>query len=358
MNHYVYVGTYTQLGRGQGHRPEGIYRFLFNQADGSLAPAGTTRDTLNPSFLAIHPSRRFLYAANELSEGAVSAFAIQPDSGELSFINSQPTAGAAPCYVSCDPAGRWLLVANYSSGNLAVYLLEADGSLWAMSDNIQHIGALGPNTARQERAHAHSIRFDPSGNFVLAADLGLDRIFVYRQDAQSGRLFLNEPPGGVFSPGAGPRHFEFSVDGRFAYVANELDSTVVACTWDNQFGLITPIQTLSTLPPGFSGENAVADIHRTPDGNFLYISNRGHNSLAIFAVDRASGLLEARGHVPVAGEWPRNFAIDPSGSFVYVANQFTNNIVAFRLDSRDGSLEPMGHEVSVPSPVCVLFADG
>ena len=357
MNHYVYVGTYTQTGRGQDHRPEGIYQYRFNPLDGSLSLVGAARDTLNPSFLAVHPNRSFLYAANELGEGTVSAFAIQPGTGALTFLNSQPTGGAAPCYISCDPTGRWLMVANYSSGNLAVYPLEQDGSLGSMSDSIQHGGSLGPDGSRQERAHAHSIRFDPSGNFVLAADLGLDQVFVYRLDALSGKLFLNEPPGGVFAPGAGPRHFDFDPEGSFVYVANELDSTVVACTWDNLRGLITPIQTLSTLPSSFSGENSVADIHLTPDGAYLYVSNRGHNSLAVYAVNRHAGFLDAHGHVPTGGESPRNFAIDPSGSYVFAANQLTHNIVAFRQVSTDGSLVPTGQVVAVPSPVCVLFVE-
>jgi len=355
MSYYVYVGTYTQTRRGEGHRPEGIYQYRFEPRDGSLNLLGAASGTLNPSFLAVHPSRRTLYAVNELGEGTVSAFAIQAGSGELRFLNSQPTEGAAPCYVSCDPTGKWLMVANYSSGNLAVYPLGQDGSLGSMSDTVPHGGLLGPVDSRQERAHAHSIRFDPSGKFVLAADLGLDRVFVYRLDSQKGKLVLNDPPAGVFTPGAGPRHFDFDAGGRTAYIANELDSTVVACTWDSQAGSLTPIQTLSTLPSGFKGENSVADIHLLPDGTFLYVSNRGHDSLAVFAVDRHSGLLAARGHVSTDGKSPRNFAIDPSGRYVYAANQLSDNLVIFKLIAEDGSLVPTGQEVAVPSPVCVLF---
>jgi 6-phosphogluconolactonase len=356
MKHFVYIGTYTSLGRGLGHRQEGIYRFRFDSTDGSLTPIGATLDIYNPSFLAIHPNRRFLYAANELGEGAVSAFAIQPETGELAFLNHQPTNGSAPCYVSCDPTGSWLMIANYSSGSIAVYPLAEDGRLGQMSDFIQHRGQLGPNLSRQEHPHAHSIRSDPSGRYILAADLGLDLVFVYRLDTQ-GKLVPNDPPSGALPPGAGPRHFEFSLDGRFLYVANELDSTVTACTWDHQRGAIAPFQTLSTLPPDFKEATTVADIHRTPDGAHLCVSNRGHDSLALFRLDQASGRLEAQGYVPTGGRTPRNFAIDPSGQFLYAANQDSDNIVAFQIDLATRALTPTGHEVSVPKPVCVLFVD-
>jgi 6-phosphogluconolactonase len=356
MKHFTYIGTYTQLGRGQGHRPEGIYRFLFNEADGSLILAGATSDILNPSFLAVHPSFRYLYAANELGEGKVSAFAIQPEDGALALLNSQPTGGAHPCYLSCDPGGRYLMTANYSSGSLAIYPILENGSLGACSGKVQHTGRLGPNHNRQERPHAHSIRCDPSGRFVLAADLGLDQVLVYRIDAQ-GALIPNDPPCGEMPPGSGPRHFEFSSDGRFVYLAGELDSTVTACAWDDQAGKISPFQTLSTLPPDFRGESTVADIHRTPGGSHLYVSNRGHDSLAIFAMDQSTGRLEAQGHAATGGRTPRNFAIDPEGRYLYAANQDSDNIVAFTIDPASGDLTPTGLVIAVGRPVCVLFVD-
>lgn len=355
MNYFIYAGTYTDLGRGQGHRSEGIYCFLYHPSDGRWEPLGATLDTLNPSFLAIHPSGRYLYAVNELWEGAISAFAIQPQDGKLIFLNSQLTAGAHPCYVSCDPGGRWVMVANYSSGSLAVFPVLPDGSLGERSGFVQHSGALGPNRNRQERPHAHSIRFDPSGRFVLAADLGLDQIRVYHLNEQ-GELVPSDPPGCAMSPGAGPRHFEFSPNARYVYIANELDSTVTACAWDSQLGVLTPFQTLSTLPPGFEAPSTVADIHCTPDGAWLYVSNRGHDSLAIFAIDPHTGRLEARQHAPTLGKTPRNFALDPLGKFLFVANQDSDTIIAYRLNALDGSLTPTGQVISTPKPVCIAFA--
>jgi 6-phosphogluconolactonase len=355
MNATVYVGTYTQTGRGQPHRPEGIYQYRFDPADGTLSLTGAAKDTLNPSFLAVHPTRRYLFAVNELGQGMVSAFGIAASSGELSFINSQPTNGAAPCYVNCDPTGRWLMIANYSSGSIAVYPIAEDGSLAEMSDFIQHEGQLGPNQRRQEHAHAHSIRFDPTGRFVLAADLGLDEVRLYRLDGKTGKLMPNDPPAVRVSPGAGPRHVDFNHHGHFVYIANELDSTVTACTWDSQHGVIDPIQTVSTLPTGFTGENTVADIHLTPNGAFLYVSNRGHHSLAAYTVNRHTGMLYPAGFYATHGEVPRNFAIDPSGAFILAANQDSNNLVVLRIDPAQGSLEKIGQDVPVPSPVCVQF---
>jgi len=209
MNRYIYVGTYTQTGRGLAHRPEAIYQYRFDPADGALALLGAARDTLNPSFLAVHPTRRYLFAANELTEGQVSAFAIQARSGALAYLNSQPTRGAAPCYLTCDPSGRWLLAANYSTGSLTVHPIAPDGRLGEMAAFIQHEGA-GPDSSRQERPHAHSVRFDPTGRFVLAADLGIDQVLVYRLDESTGMLSLHHPPGvrleaGALSPKGRPR---------------------------------------------------------------------------------------------------------------------------------------------------------
>ena len=356
MNHFIYIGTYTETWRGKKHRPEGIIQFQFNPKEVTLEQVGVTRDTLNPGFLAVHPNRRFMYAINELPESTVSAFAIDPTSGALTLLNLQPTRGAATCYVSCDPAGRWVMVSSYSSGSLAVFPIAADGSLGEMADFVQHQGS-GQDPRRQEGPHAHSIRFDPTGRFVLAADLGLDQVKVYRLDAKTGKLMPNDPPALQVAPGAGPRHFDFSPSGRFVYVANELDSTVTACTWDSRQGAMAAFQTLSTLPAGFKGQSSVADIHLTPGGEWLYVSNRGHDSLAVYAVDRHSGQLSARGYVHTGGQVPRNFAIDPSGEFLLAANQNTSNLVLFRLDPAQGSPIPTGVEAAVPSPVCVIFFD-
>ncbi len=356
MNHFIYIGTYTETWGGKKHRPEGIIQFQFNPKEISVDRIGVTRDTKNPSFLAVHPNRHFMYAVNELEESTLSAFAINPGSGALTFINSQPTNGAATCYVSCDPTGHWLMTASYSSGSLAVFPIAADGSLGAMADLVQHQGS-SKDPVRQTHPYAHSIRFDPSGRFVLAADLGLDEVKVYRLDDKTGKLQPNDPPALHVAPGAGPRHFDFSPDGRFVYIDAELNSTVTACTWDSRQGVMAEFQTLPTLPAGFKGQSSVADIHLTPGGDWLYVSNRGHDSLAVYAVDRHSGKLEARGHVHSGGQVPRNFAIDPSGKFLLAANQNTGNLVLFRLDLAQGSPVPTGIEAAVPSPVFVLFLD-
>ncbi len=262
MKNFIYFGTYTATSSKEPHRKEGIYIFEYDPGQGILTFASTVQDVQNPSFLGIHPSRRYLYAVNELHHGQASAFAIDPASGALTFLNSQPTDGSAPCYVSFDPEGKWLLVPNYGNGTLAVFPILAGGELGPHSDYVVHKGA-GPDQGRQENAHAHSVLFDPSGQFVLAADLGIDQVLVYRLDRERGKLAPHQPAYLKMPAGAGPRHMAFHPNGKIIYVANELNSTVTSCNWDETAGKLEAVQTLSTLPAEFTQWNSVADIHIT-----------------------------------------------------------------------------------------------
>jgi 6-phosphogluconolactonase len=354
MKHTFFVGTYTRWNPNEEHRKEGIFVYQIDTETGKCSRLSAAESGPNPSFLALHPNKRFLYSVNEQPQGGVSAFAIGPESGGLTRLNGQPTNGADPCYLSIDPAGHWLLTANYSGGSLAVHPILPDGQLGPLAEHIQHVGS-GPNHERQEKAHAHSIRFDPSGRFILAADLGLDQVLIYRMDPQAGKLTLHNQV--AMEPGAGPRHFDFHANGRFLYVVNELANSIVACIWDAQTGTITPFQSLPTLPADFSGESTVADVHIHPNGNYVYVSNRGHNSLAAYAIDPAIGSLTHVGQISTGGEWPRNFAFDPSGRFLLAANQFSDNVVSFSVDAENGLLTPTGDEAAVPYPVCVRFLE-
>lgn len=350
----LYVGTYT---RGES---EGIYQFHMNPATGELTPAGVTPGVENPSFLAIHPDLHTLYAVNETMEfngqpgGAISAFHIEPNDGSLSFLNQQATHGGAPCYVSVDADGRVVLVANYGGGNLAVFHVQADGSLSEATDVVQHEGS-GPNPKRQEKPHAHSINLTPDNQHVVAADLGIDKVMVYRLDADTGKLHPHDSPHAQVPAGEGPRHFAFHPNGRYFYVINELGSTVTAFAYNGNRVTFEELQTISTLPAGWEGRTSCADVHVSPSGRFLYGSNRGHDSIAIFAIDETRGTLTVVGNVSTGGRTPRNFAIDPTGSFLLAANQDTNNIVVFSIDRESGNLEPTGIEASVPMPVCLTF---
>ncbi len=355
MTRFAYVGTYTSTDKSQPHRKEGIYVFHVNPADGKLTLSSTAESGPNPSFLTIHPSRKFLYAVNELVEGQVSSFAIDQVHGTLTRLNAQSTEGMHPCYVSVDPKGKWVLISNYSSGSVAVYPVEMDGRLGPKSDFVQHEGALGPQKDRQERAHAHSIDFDPSGQYVLAADLGLDKVFVYRLNGQTGKLTAHGA-GIPCAPGAGPRHFTFHPNGRFLYVANELNATVAVYEWDARTGTADPVQTIGTLPESFDSYNLVADIHFDGSGRYLLVSNRGHQSLVIYEAEPDSGSLVRLGYSPCGGDWPRNFGFDPSGANLYVLNQNSGDLAAFRFDRESGQAHT-GAVYPIPSPMCIKFLD-
>lgn len=346
----VYVGTYT----GKGSK--GIYAFEFNLRTGEATQPRLVAETPNPSFIAIHPTVRFIYAVNELwggKEGTVSAFAVQPD-GTLRFLNQQPSKGSGPCHLTVDKTGKFVLVANYGSGSIAVLPILPDGRLGEPTCSIQHEGK-SVNPQRQEGPHAHSINLDPANKFAIVADLGIDKLLVYRFDAGKGILEPNDPLFVETAPGAGPRHIAFHPNGKFVYAINELNSTVTAYHYDAVRGVLTEVQTVSTLPDGFSGSNTTAEVQVHPTGRFLYGSNRGHDSIAIFAIDELTGRLTLIGHQPTQGKTPRNFGIDPTGTYLFAANQDSDNIVVFRIDLQTGKLEPTGISVEVPTPVCVKF---
>lgn len=357
--HLVYVGTYTKGGPDPRGRADGIYVYRLDPETGELSFVSATEDVPNPSFLSIHPDRTTLYAANEVTEldghegGAVSAFAIDWDSGSLTFLNRQQSHGVDPCHVSVERGGGSVFVANYTSGSIAVLPVEADGRLGHATDTRQHQGS-GPNRDRQEGPHAHCIVPDPANRFVLAVDLGLDKVLVYRLNAELGTLTEHDPPSVALPPGSGPRHLAFHPTAPYVYVINELSSTISTCAWDAATGTLRVLDTISTLPNGFNGKNSCAEVRVAPSGRFVYGSNRGHNSIAIFAVDQSNGTLSLAGHVSTAGENPRNFSIDPSGAYMLVANQDTDTIVTFRIDAASGGLSATVHVASVPSPVCVL----
>jgi 6-phosphogluconolactonase len=360
----LYVGIYTTGttdAAGDNRQSEGIYSYRLHLDSGRLEKLGVTGGVVNPSFLALAPGGRYLYAVNEVEEfggqptGAVSAFAVDRRRAELRLLNREPSHGGAPCYVTIDRTGRFALVANYSGGSVSVLPLGRDGRLGAATDLSRHSGS-GPNAERQQAPHAHCIVLDPLNRYAFAADLGADRLVCYRFDARRGKLAPAAEPWVKTAPGAGPRHFAFHPGGKLAYLVNELDSSVTALSYDGTRGRLRPFQTIGTLPADYSGENTCADIHVSPSGRFLYVSNRGHDSLACYAIARRGGRLSLIEHVSTRGRTPRNFAIDPTGRFLLAANQNSHNIVVFRLDSRTGRLSPTGHETEVPSPVCLKFA--
>lgn len=350
----VYVGTYTS---GES---KGIYLLEMDTASGTLEPRGLAAETVNPSFLVFHPGKPFAYAVGEISDsqgkktGAVSAFAVDSRTGRLSPVNQRPSGGRGPCHVSVHPAGRHVLVANYSSGSAAVLPIKPDGSLAAASSVIQHEGS-GPHPQRQQGPYAHFITCDAAGRFAFVADLGLDRIMIYRFDRADGRLTPNDPPSASVPPGGGPRHFAFHPSGRFGYTNNELANSVTAFTYDANRGKLKPFQTITTLPEDFQESNTTAQILVHPSGKFLYCSNRGHDSIAIYAINAESGRLTAIGHQSTRGETPRNFNIDPTGTWLIAANQKTGTLCTFRIDADSGRLQPVGDPVPVPTPVCVQF---
>ena len=352
MKLLAYVGTYNR------DREEGIYLYHVDLASGALKPAGTVAGVKNPSYLALDPENRFLYAVSEMQEldgkpgGGVSAFAIDPANGALSPLNQQSSQGAGPCHLSVDQTGRFVLVANYSSGGVAMLPILDDGSLGEATDAVQHEGS-SVHPKRQAGPHAHSITVSPENGYAFAADLGIDKIMVYQLDLTQGKLPPNTVPSVQVHAGAGPRHFAFHPNGRYAYLINELDNTVVAYTYDGTEGTLQHIQTLSTLPDGYTDTSYCADIHVAPSGRFLYGTNRGHDSLAIFEIDEGTGRLSLIGLEPTQGEFPRNFVIDPTGTILLAANQNGDNIVSFRMDPDTGRLTPTGHVTEVPAPVCI-----
>ncbi len=351
----VYVGTYTSPTTGS----KGIYLVDLDTRSGELTDRGlVAAEVKSPSFLAVHPSRRFLYAVSELNEfqgqkaGAVSAFAIDAQTGKLTLLNQQPSGGQGPCYVTVDPTGKCVLTANYTTGTVAALPIDEEGRLGQPTAVAHHTGS-GPNAKRQQGPHAHSINLDPAGRFAFAPDLGVDKVFIYRFAGGDRWLLATDPPATQIAPGSGPRHFAFHPTGRFAYVINELNSTITAFSYDADRGLLEELQTIPTLPKDFVGRNFPADIHVHPTGKFLYGSNRGHDSIAVFTVDELTGRLTAVGYASTRGKNPRNFAIDPSGRWLLAANQDSNTVVVFRIDAQRGLLTAKDGTLAMPSPVCL-----
>ncbi len=345
-----YVGTYTKKNASRG-----IYHFRLNPETGAVTGGELAAETASPSFLAVHPGGKFLYSVGESGAlpagqkgGPVSAFAIGADGG-LALLGQQASGGGGPCHVSVDAAGKNAFVANYGGGSIESLPIKADGSLGEPATFLQHTGT-GPNKARQEKPHGHSIY--EHGGRVYSCDLGTDHVDIYRLDAAKGTLTPNDPAFVAVTPGSGPRHLAFH--GAHAYVIAEMMNMITAFDLDATTGALVPTQSISTLPAGWEGKSTTAEIFVHPNGKFLYGSNRGHDSIAVFAIG-ADGKLTAVEHVSTQGKSPRNFAIDPTGGWLLAANQDTNNIVVFKIDPATGKLTPTGQQLEVGSPVCVTF---
>jgi 6-phosphogluconolactonase len=356
----AYVGTYT------GPKSQGIYLFKLQPPGADLSqnitlePLGLAAASSNPSFLELDLKRRLLFAVNEVSQfggsasGAVSAFAIDPDKGTLTLINQRPSMGTGPCHLVLDKSGRHLLVANYGSGSVSVLPVAADGRLDAASDVVQHTGR-SVNPERQTGPHAHCVTLDRANRLAFVCDLGLDKVLTYRFDPRRGKLTPHDPPFAQLKPGAGPRHMVFRPDGRFAYVVNELTSTVTAFRYDSDHGVLREVQTVSTLPEHFQGKNSCAEVDVHPSGKWLYASNRGHNSVVLFNVDSRTGMLTYVEEQGTGGFTPRHFGIEPSARYLAVGNQDSDTILVARIDAGNGRLKPSGVFAQAPTPVCVKF---
>jgi 6-phosphogluconolactonase len=353
----AYIGTYT------GPKSEGIYAFRVDARTGATEPLGCVAHAVHPSFLALHPSGRFLYAVSEVNAsadipgGSVLAFAVDRKTGKLSLFNQQASGGAGPCHLTVDKTGRHVLVANYGGGSVAVLPIREDGALGAATCVVQHQGA-SVHPQRQRQPHVHSVNLAPDNRYALVADLGTDHVMVYRFDAAHGTLETPAAQAFQTPPGSGPRHLAFHPGGQRVLVLNELSSSLMLLDYDPATGRLAPLQTVSTLPEDFSGENTTAEVAVHPNGRWVFASNRGHDSLAVFALDPAVQRLERLDHVSTRGRTPRHFALDPAGRFLWAANQATHNLVLFRVDEATGRLQPTGQTHEVGSPVCIRFLPG
>ena len=345
----VYVGTYT---KGDS-KSEGIYLARFNSDSGELKLVGLAAKADNPSFLAIHPNERFVYAVNELGPGdsTVSAFAINSDR-TLKLINKQSSEGGAPCHLVLDSKGKNVLLANYVGGNVVVLPINGDGSLKPASSILRHRGS-SVNKQRQEKPHAHSINLSSDDKFAFAADLGADRVFQYRFDATNGLLTANDPAAVTIQPGGGPRHFAWHPNNKFAYVNSELTAAVTVFAYDQSKGSLSWLQTIETLPESFVGRKSTAEIRVHPSGKFVYCSNRGHDSIAVFRVDESTGKLSKVEIEPTGGREPRNFFLTPDGRWLLAENQKSDTVVVFSIDQETGALSQTKSRIEVPRPVCI-----
>ena len=350
----VYIGTYTKT------EEQGIHWLKLDMGSGKLTPVGKLAGQKNPSFLAIHPNKKFLYAVNEIGNykgekaGGVSAYSIDPKTGALTFLNQQSSKGGAPCHLVVDATGRNVLVANYTGGSVVSLPISRKGRLRKAASFIQHEGS-SVLVPRQSKPHGHSINVSPGNKFAVAADLGLDKVLVYGFNAKGGKL----TPAGFakVAPGAGPRHFAFHPNGKFAYVINEITLTVTAFAWNEGEGKLSELQTITTLPVKRGKGMSTAEVQVHPSGKFLYGSNRGHNTVAVFSIDQRTGKLKAVQHQSTLGKTPRNFGLDPTGKFLIAANQSSGDMHTFWINQETGELKPTGHSVKIPMPVCVKFLE-
>jgi 6-phosphogluconolactonase len=350
----VYFGTYT------GAKSKGIYVSRFDSATGRLTDPELAVATASPSFLALHPSQRFLYSAGETSilngkrVGAVAAFSVNAKTGRLTLLNRQSSGGEGPCHVAVDQSGKCLLVANYGDGSIAALPIQADGALAEAGTVIQHKGS-SVNPTRQAGPHAHSMTIDPANRIVFACDLGLDEVLAYRLDPAKATLVANDPPFVAVKPGLGPRHLAFHPSGRFVFLISEMGSAITAFAYDAKRGALKELQTISTLPKEFSGNSAGAEVAVHPSGKFVYGSNRGHDSIAVFSFDAKRSQLTCLQYQPTQGKIPRHFALDPTGQWLLAENQGSDTVVVFRVNAKTGRLSPTEQRISVASPVCAVF---
>ncbi len=349
-----YIGCYTAAPE------EGIPVCRLDPKEGSINQSGICKGVENPSFLVMNQSRTLVYSVNETADfegkasGAVSAFLRDSSTGRLTYLNSRPSLGADPCHLSIDRSGKFILVANYSGGNASVLPLLDDGRIGEPIEMVQHSGK-GVNAARQGAPHAHSVNLSPDNRFAMVCDLGLDKIMIYSFDDKTGKLTPAKTPFFQTEPGAGPRHFTFTRDGKHAIVVNELNSTITLLAYDAMHGILTSLQSQSNIPDGFIGENSCADVHIHPNGRFVYASNRGHDSIAVYALDPSMTHLSPIQYQPTLGKTPRNFAIHPSGKFLLAANQNSGSVQVFSLDPGTGKLKETGKHLKINKPVCILF---
>ncbi len=357
-SYFVYVGTYT------GSTSKGIYGFRFDPKTGQFTSTGLVAELPNPAWLVTDPQHRFLYAATEMGpepgadnykkNGAISSYSINPKTGALTFLNKVDAGGGGSCHLAVDKTGKMLFVANYGSGNVASFAIKADGSIGERTGFDQHTGS-SVDPARQTGPHAHEVVLSPDNRFLFVPDLGMDQIKIYRVDAAKGTFSPNDPPFATVKAGLGPRHFTFGRGAKFAYAICEMGSSVVVFAYDPAKGALTPLQTISTLPSDFKGEDNSAEIEVGRSGRFLYASNRGSDSITVFAIDPIKGTLTKVQVVPTQGKIPRNFAIDPTGKYLVAGNQKSDQMVVFDVDQNDGQLKPAGQVVDAPSPVSILF---
>jgi 6-phosphogluconolactonase len=343
----AYVGTYTN--QRPTPKSKGIYAYRFDAKTGKFTSIGLAGETSSPSFLAVSPNHKFLYAANENNNGTVSAFAIDEATGMLKLLNSVSSKGSGPCYVAVDKTGKLVFAANYNNGSVASYQVNADGSLSEAVSALQHQGS-SVNRSRQAGPHAHEAAVSPDNKLLFVPDLGMDKVMEYQIGAR-GDLTPNTPPFIAVAPGSGPRHIAFAPNGKFAYVMTEMTDSVIAFSYNGKGGM-EEIQTTVAAPAAPTTSGAEIVVH--PSGKFLYASNRGHNSISIFAID-AKGKLTAAGNVPTQGKTPRFFGLDPTGAYLIAANQDSDNMVVFKIDQKTGGLTPTGDTIELASPVCIAF---